>query len=138
MTSTLIDSNVLFDLLDSTTVWADWAEKQIEELGRIGDFVLSPIVFSEVSIPFKNAEQFDAAFPVSWARREDLPWDAAFLAGKAHLQYRQRGGPLRQILPDFLIGAHAAVYNHRVLTRDARRFRTYFPELEIIAPDTHP
>jgi predicted nucleic acid-binding protein len=138
MTSTLIDSNVMFDILDGTPIWKDWSIKQLRLLTQSGDFVINQIVYAEVSIPFKNPEQFDRSFPVSWARREDIPWKASFRAGKAYLEYKRRGGSAKQVLPDFIIGAHAAALNYRLITRDAPRFRTYFPELQIIAPDTHP
>ena len=138
MTSTVIDSNVMFDILDATPIWKDWSVQNLKKLEARGDFVINQIIYGEVSIPFRNEAQFTAAFPLDWARREDVPWPAAFRAGKAFIEYKKRGGPSKQVLPDFMIGAHAAIKGYRLITRDGARFRTYFPELEIIAPDTHP
>ena len=138
MTSTLVDSNVMFDILDGTPIWKDWSVSRLRKLDLMGDFVINQIIYGEVSIPFRNEAQFTSAFPLHWARREDVPWSAAFRAGKAYIEYKRRGGGAKQILPDFMIGAHAAVKGYRLITRDGARFRTYFPDVEIIAPDTHP
>jgi len=97
--------------------------------------VLNPVVYGEVSVGFGSVEALDAALPPALIRREDIPYAAAFLAGRAFLAYRRRGGTRTGVLPDFFIGAHAAVAGYRLLTRDATRYRTYFPRLEIIAPD---
>jgi predicted nucleic acid-binding protein len=96
--------------------------------------VINPLIYAEVSIRFVSVEAVDHVLPTNLFRREDLPYDAAFLAGKAYVEYRERGGKRRSLLPDFLIGAHAAVAGYRMLTRDARRYRTYFPKLDLIAP----
>jgi predicted nucleic acid-binding protein len=92
------------------------------------------LVYAEVSVGFPTIEEVEAALPADLYRREDLPYDAAFLAGKCFLQYRRGGGAKRSPLPDFYIGAHAAVAGYRLLTRDATRYRTHFPKLELIAP----
>jgi predicted nucleic acid-binding protein len=138
MTSTLIDSNVLIDVLEGRPVWYDWALARMAELAESGPFVFNQISYGEASIPYDSELIFDEGFRGPWVVREDLPWSAAFRAGKAFKQYRERGGQKSSILPDFLIGAHAAVKGYRVLTRDQARYRTYFPEVEVIAPDTHP
>ena len=96
--------------------------------------VINPLVYAEVSTCFDRIEDLEAALPQDAFRREALPYDAAFLAGKCFLAYRRRGGTRRSPLPDFYIGAHAAVAGYRLLTRDASRYRTYFPRLELIAP----
>jgi hypothetical protein len=96
--------------------------------------IINPIIFAEVSVGFEKVEQLEAAIPPGLFRRENLPWEAAFLAGKCFLAYRRRGGQKTSTLPDFYIGAHAALAGYRLLTRDAVRYRTYFPGLEILVP----
>lgn len=97
--------------------------------------MLDPIVYAELSVSFPTIEALDEALPHDRYRRESLPWDAGFVAGKAYLAYRRRGGDRRSPLPDFYIGAHAAVRRYALLTRDARRYRTYFPTVPLIAPE---
>jgi predicted nucleic acid-binding protein len=92
------------------------------------------LIYSEVSAGFARIEDLDDALPEEYFRREPLPWEAAFLAGKAFLEYRHAGGARRSPLPDFYIGAHAAILGYSLLTRDARRYRTYFPTLKLICP----
>jgi predicted nucleic acid-binding protein len=99
-----------------------------------GVLVINPIVYAEVSIGFERVEELDEALPWDSFRRDPLPWEAAFLAGKCYLEYRRRGGARRSPLPDFYIGAHAAVAGMALLTRDAGRYRSYFPRLLLIAP----
>ncbi len=138
MPSTLIDTNVILDVLEERAPWSKWALRQFERLVEDGELIINQIVYGEASVPYASLALFDGVLPVALVKRENLPWDAAFIAGKAHEQYRIRGGQKRSTLPDFFIGAHAAVAGHRVLTRDAAPFRTYFPKVEIIAPDSHP
>lgn len=95
---------------------------------------MNPLVYAEVSVGFERIEELDDALPEEVFRREPLPWEAAFLAGKSFRSYRRRGGRRHAPLPDFYIGAHAAVAGYRLLTRDAARYRTYFPRVELIAP----
>jgi predicted nucleic acid-binding protein len=129
----LVDSNVLIDLIDKTLPWHDWSAGQATAiLNAGGALVINPIIYAEVSIPFVDAET--AQELLAPFEREDLPFQAAFLAGKAFQAYRRRGGVRTSPLPDFFIGAHALVAGHRLLTRDGARYRTYFPELELIAP----
>jgi hypothetical protein len=134
MRSTLVDSNVLVDLFDETSAWRDWSDAMLTACASRGPLVISPIVFAEVSAGFESIEDVNAALPDAYLRREELPWEAAFLAGHAFLRYRRRGGRRSAPLPDFYIGAHAAVAGHTLLTRDPRRYRYYFPKLRIISP----
>jgi hypothetical protein len=97
--------------------------------------VINPIIYAEVSTGFERIEELDEVVSADWFRRDPLPWEAAFLAGKCFLSYRRKGGSRRSPLPDFYIGAHAAVKGLPLLTRDARRYRTYFPHLVILAPE---
>jgi predicted nucleic acid-binding protein len=108
------------------------------QLERVADgsiLVISALIYAEVSIGFESIEALEEALPPDLYRREHLPFEAAFLAGKAFLRYREAGGVRRSPRPDFYIGAHAAVAGHRLRTRHAARYRTYFPRLELIAPD---
>ena len=110
----------------------------LRESRNLGRLVVNAITFSETAAHFQSYREIHGALKIQDTELEDLPWEAAYLAGHLHRQYRRAGGLRERVLPDFLIGAHAAVKGYRILTRDASRFRTYFPELEIIAPDTHP
>lgn len=100
-----------------------------------GLLVINPIIYAEVSVSFQRIEDLDEVVSPGWFRRDPLPWEAAFLAGKCFLVYRRKGGARRSPLPDFYIGAHAAVAGLTLLTRDARRYRSYFPQLNILAPE---
>jgi predicted nucleic acid-binding protein len=134
MTAVLLDSVVLLDVITRDPAWFDWSAAALAEAADGAGAVLNPIVYAEISAAFTDIEAVDAAVPPSIFRREQLPWEAAFLASKAYVAYRRRGGVRRSPLPDFYIGAHAAVAGYRLLTRDARRFRAYFPTIELIAP----
>ncbi len=134
-TPTLVDSDVLLDLATDDPQWSAWSADALAEALDSGKVLLSPLVYAEVSVRFARIEDLDAFLPETVFRRESLPYAAGFVAGKAFLKYRQRGGHKRSPLPDFYIGAHAAVKGYRLLTRDASRYRTYFPGLEIRSPD---
>lgn len=134
MTTTLVDTNVLFDFLSRDDEWFDWSASMIEDAANRGDVVINPIIYAEVSVRYDRIEDVDAALPAEYFARAPLPWDAAFLAAKCFARYRRRGGARSSPLPDFFIGAHAAVSGMALLTRDATRYRTYFPKLTIIAP----
>lgn len=134
MRPVLVDSNVLLDLTSKDPTWHDWSWAQLSAAANESVLVLNPIIFAEVSAGFLRLEEMRAVLPLELIRRDPLPYAAAFLAGKCYLRYRRRGGARRSPLPDFYIGAHAAVADYRLLTRDARRYRDYFPKLEIIAP----
>lgn len=133
MATVLVDANVLLDVLTADPTWEGWSSTALAEAAESSLLAINPIIFAEVSVGFDRIEDLDAALPEE-LQREALPWDAAFLAGKAFRAYRSRGGARSVPLPDFYIGAHATVRGHRLLTRDARRYRTYFPDLPIIAP----
>lgn len=134
MTATLVDSNVLLDVLGDENPWTAWSAAMLERVGNSGRLIINPIIYGEVSVRFSSLEALDDALPATTFFRERLPFSAAFLAGKAFLAYRHRGGTKQSLLPDFLIGAHAAISGLQLLTRDAARYRTYFPNLHLIAP----
>ena len=134
MTSTLLDANVLLDIATDDPTWGDWSARQLAKAADTGPLIINAIVYAEVSVSFPKIEDLDDALPPEDYRREPLPFEAAFLAGKAFLAYRRRGGAKTSPLPDFLIGAHAAVAGYRLLTRDAGRCATYFPSVPLIAP----
>ena len=133
MTRVLVDSNVLLDVMTADPVWSAWASTALQEAADDSVLVINPVVYGEVSVRYTTAEELDAALG-DLLLREPLPFQAAFLAGKAYVAYRRRGGTRSAPLPDFWIGAHAAVAQYRLLTRDPARYRTYFPSLQLIAP----
>ena len=130
----LIDSNVLLDILDEDSEWYAWSTDAIIRAANESMIAINPVIYAETSIRFASPEEFEEVFPSNLFRREPLPFSAAFLAGKAHFAYRRKGGSRTATLPDFFIGAHAAIANRKILTRDPRRFRKYFPSVELIAP----
>lgn len=130
----LVDSNVILDVLTEDAQWLDWSAEALAQAAEVDVLVINPIIYAEVSVRFERIEELDEVLPTSLFRRESLPWEAGFLAGKCFLAYRRRGGPRRSPLPDFYIGAHAAVRAMTLLTRDAGRYRSYFPTLSLIAP----
>jgi predicted nucleic acid-binding protein len=132
--ATLIDSNVLLDILDEDEEWLDWSASMLTRAAEQGRVVINPLIYAETSVTFDTVEELDQALPPQYFVREELPWDAAFLAAKVFAKYRRRGGTRRSPLPDFYIGAHAAVAGYTLLTRDAVRYREYFPKLRIIGP----
>ncbi len=134
MVGVLVDSNVILDVVNEDAQWFGWSAGQLERLAETQVLVINPIIYSEVSIGFDRIEDLDRTLPAGYFRREPLPWEAGFLAGKCFFRYRKSGGTRRAPLPDFYIGAHAAVSGHTLLTRDARRYKTYFPTLHLIAP----
>ena len=134
MAVTLVDSNVILDVLTDDADWGDWSASMLAEAARAGPLAINPIIYAEVSAGFKRIEDLDDALPAAYYRRLPLPYEAAFLAGQCFVKYRRRGGARRSPLPDFSIGAHAALADLTLLTRDAKRYRTYFPTLRIIAP----
>ena len=131
---TLVDSNVILDIVTEDAEWEDWSASMLSAAAREGRLVINPLIYAEVSCGFAAIEDLDDAVPAEYFTREPLPWPAAFLAAKAFVAYRRRGGKRPAPLPDFYIGAHAAIAGHTLLTRDARRYKTYFPKLRIIAP----
>jgi predicted nucleic acid-binding protein len=129
----LVDSNVLLDILTEDAEWFDWSSATLARCAETGTLVINPIIYAEVSIRFQRVEDLDAALGPEFERRA-LPWPAAFLAGKAFIAYRRRGGAKPAPLPDFYIGAHAAIEGLTLLTRDAARYRSYYPQVRIVAP----
>ena len=130
----LVDTNVLVDVLQNDPQWADWSIAQLRAQAQLHALAINPVIYAELSLSFSTFEALDRAVATMELAMHEVPRPALFLAGKAYLQYRRRGGGKAQVLPDFLIGAHAAVEGWPLLTRDASRFRSYFPRLEVIAP----
>ncbi len=131
---TLVDSNVLLDIMTEDPVWQEWSVTALSEAAETGPLYINPIIYSEVSIRFSTIEALEEALPPQDYRRESIPWAAAFLAGKAFMSYRRSGGTRTTTLPDFFIGSHAAIAERQLLTRDVSRYRTYFPTVPLIAP----
>lgn len=136
--SILIDSNVLIDVWGSPGAMTEWSSAALTTCSAEGPLLVNTIVWSELAPAILDESALEALSGEFGIERQTIPWSAAYLAGRTHSRYRRAGGIRERTLPDFLIGAHAAVASHRLLTRDASRYRTYFPDLEIIAPDTHP
>ena len=134
MADVLVDSNVILDVVTQDLRWFDRSAAVLARMAGDHELIVNPIVYAEVSVGFERIEELEAALPGESFRREPLPWEAAFLAGKCFVRYRRAGGSRRAPLPDFYIGAHAAVRGIPLLTRDAARYRTYFPRLELILP----
>lgn len=130
----LVDSSILLDIFTNNEQWGDWAEHQLAEVRSRAIPIINPIVYSEVSIGFHEIEELERVLSVTGVRLRGLPREALFLAGKAFLKYRRRKGTKQSVLPDFFIGAHAAVTKIPLLTRDARRIRSYYPSVSLIAP----
>jgi predicted nucleic acid-binding protein len=135
MTAVLVDSNVLLDLMTEDSRWFSWSSAAIERAADRFRLVINPIIYAEMSVRYSQIEELDEVLPKAMFDREALPYEAAFLAGKSFLAHRRRGGTKQSPLPDFFIGAHAAVAGYRLLTRDASDYRTYFPKLSLIAPE---
>jgi predicted nucleic acid-binding protein len=135
MSAVLVDSNVLLDLTAIDSDWTEWSARALEAASDRFRLVINAVIYGEVSVRYSRIEDLDVALPEALFEREELPYEAAFLAGKAFRRYRQSGGMRRSPLPDFLIGAHAAIAGYQLLTRDVPRYRTYFPHLRLIAPD---
>lgn len=134
MAGFLVDSNVLLDVLTEDPSWFEWSSSALARCAEEGPLAVNPLVYAEVSIGFERIEDLDEALDSAGFQRLALPWEAAFLAGKCFLRYRRGGGVRSSTLPDFYIGAHALVEGRTLLTRDAARYRTYFPRLALVAP----
>jgi predicted nucleic acid-binding protein len=132
---TLVDSNVLLDIFTRTPIWWEWSLVQLEEAALRGPLLLNDVIYAETSIRFPNVDEFDEALARAGTTVAPIPRMALFLAGKAFVQYRNAGGVHTGVLPDFFIGAHAMVESLPLLTRDARRYRSYFPTVALIAPE---
>lgn len=134
----LVDSNVLIDIAFQDPVWADWSKTAIAATSMAHELIINQIIFAELSYRYESYKQVDSLLPVREFRREEMPYMAAFAASKAFLVYRKSGGRKERPLPDFFIGAHAAVCGHQIITRDTAGYRTYFPMVDLITPETHP
>jgi predicted nucleic acid-binding protein len=130
----LVDSNILLDIFTEDKNWFDWSSGTLSEIANESVLFINPIIYAEISVRFETIEELEEAIPKEIIRRQALPWEAGFLAGKCFLKYRESGGTRHSLLPDFYIGAHAAIRKMSLLTRDKNRYLTYFPKLEIIAP----
>ncbi|HRH88158.1 MAG TPA: type II toxin-antitoxin system VapC family toxin [Rubrivivax sp.] len=130
----LVDTNVLVDVLQNDPQWAGWSIGQLRAQAKLHALAINPVIYAEMSLSFSTLEALDDVVSTMALELREMPRPALFLAAKAYLQYRRRGGGKEQVLPDFFIGAHAAVEGWPLLTRDARRFRSYFPTLEVLAP----
>jgi hypothetical protein len=135
---TLVDSNVLLDVVTDGQVWGDWSQEQLERAAARGPLVVNDVIYAEVSTRFASVESIEATLLDLKIDLVSIPREALFLAGKAYLQYRAAGGVRTSVLPDFFVGAHAAVEQLPLLTRDVRRYRSYFPTVDLIAPQAEP
>ena len=136
MNGAMVDSCVLLDVLTEDPNWFEWSSEALAATADRGLLVINPIIYAEISTGFERIEDVEAVLPESYVFSQAIPREAAFLAGKVFVQYRRRGGTRTTPLPDFLIGAHAAVADMPLVTRDTARFRSYFPSLELIEPGT--
>lgn len=138
MIATMVDTNVLIDVFHTASTFTDWSTERLVAAKKEGPLMINPLIYAEMAAGYATSERLDAALAPGVFRREELPWEAAFAAGHAFMQYRRSGGEKRAPLPDFYIGAHAAIRGYRLLTRDAAKYRSYFPMLSLISPETHP
>ena len=132
----LVDTNVLLDVVEDDPAWADWSQRQLDAASLRGPICVNPVIYAELSMAFARIEELEAVVADGGLEIEEIPCEALFLAGKVYLGYRQRGRSAvkRNVLPDFFIGAHAAVRGMPILTRDVGRYRSYFPTVELITP----
>ncbi|MBI4557986.1 MAG: type II toxin-antitoxin system VapC family toxin [Candidatus Hydrogenedentes bacterium] len=134
MMSVMVDSCVFLDIFTCDTRWFEWSSKAVARACDEGSVILNPVIYAEISIRFERIEQLELLLPPEVFEYRDMPREAAFLAGKCFVKYRRRGGQMMLPLPEFFIGAHAAVTDLPLVTRDAKRFRAYFPGLRLIHP----
>jgi len=130
----LVDTNVLVDVIQDGQAWTDWSIRQLRAQSKIHDLAINPIIYSELSLMFESLEALDGVIQELQLKYMELPQAALFLAGKAFVKYRRDGGTKQNVLADFFIGAHAAVARCPILTRDAARYRTYFPTVRLLMP----
>jgi hypothetical protein len=134
MRGILVDSNIILDVFLDDPNWAEWSESKLEKFSALTKLYINPIVYSEISIGFKRIEELESVLNRAGFQMLDIPKEALFLAGKAFLKYRKNRGTKRSPLPDFYIGAHAAILEMELITRDESRYRTYFPTVKLISP----
>ncbi|MFN0301388.1 MAG: type II toxin-antitoxin system VapC family toxin [Burkholderiales bacterium] len=130
----LVDSNVILDLVEDDPIWADWSQQQLEAASLRGPLIINAVIYAEVSIAFERIEELEAALRAGEFRLDPTPKEALFLAGRTFSRYRRQKGTKTGVLPDFFIGAHAAVLGIPLLTRDMGRFASYYPTVELITP----
>jgi len=130
----LIDTNVLIDVLEDEPRWADWSIDMLRRQSQVHRLAINPIIYAELSLTFSTVEALDAAVAGFGLELSEMPRPALFLAGKAFVTYRRNGGQRKNVLADFFIGAHAAVEDWPILTRDPRKYRQYFPSVELVTP----
>jgi predicted nucleic acid-binding protein len=130
----IVDTNVLIDVLQDDPQWAEWSIQQLRSQSQVHELVINPVIYAELSVVFESRATLDKVVASMGLNFHELPYDALFLAGKAFIRYRRAGGHKQNVLADFFIGAHAAVSACRVLTRDARRYQTYFPTVGLVLP----
>jgi predicted nucleic acid-binding protein len=131
----LVDSNVILDVVTRDPVWAAWSDSTLEECAETDSLAVNPLIYAEVSVGYARIEELESVLTMAGIQKLPLPWEAAFIAGKCFQLYRRSGGAKRSPLPDFYIGAHALIAGMRLITRDASRYRTYFPNLRLICPN---
>ncbi|VEN72941.1 DNA-binding protein [Candidatus Desulfarcum epimagneticum] len=134
MKGVLVDSNIILDVFLDDPNWAEWSESRLVEFSSVGELFINPIVYSEVSVDFKRIEELESALKQAGFQMLQIPKEALFLAGKAFLRYRKNKGAKRSPLPDFYIGAQAAIFQLPLITRDLSRYRAYFPTVQLISP----
>ncbi len=130
-----VDTNVLLDVIESDPIWADWSQRQLEAAAAVGETAINDIVYAELAVGYREPEDLDAMIAEWGLELMPIPRSALFIAAKAYQRYRLADGVRTSVLPDFFLGAQAFVANAQLVTRDRRRYRTYFPELALIAPD---
>jgi hypothetical protein len=133
----LADTNVLLDLVTNDPIWFDWSRQRLAAAANSRELLINPVVFAELSVRFSKVQEVESTLRGIGALMSAIPQAALFLAGKAFQRYRAAGGPKTGVLPDFFIGAHAVIAGAPLITRDIRRFRTYFPDIVLITPDIH-
>ena len=131
----LVDTNVILDVVENDARWGDWSQQQLEAASRRYTLLINPVVYAELSMAYRRIEELEVMLARGGFRVDPVPREALFLAGKAFLRYSRRSGAKTGVLPDFFIGAHAAVAGIPLLTRDAGRYRTYFPKIQLINPE---
>jgi len=134
MKGVLVDSNIVLDVFLNDPKWADWSESKLEEYDQLGTLHINSMIYSEISIGFRRIEDLESAIAKAGFQMLEIPKEALFLAGKAYLKYKKRKGTKRTPLPDFFIGAQAAIQNLNLITRDASRYQSYFPTVKLITP----
>ncbi len=131
----LVDTNVLVDVFQDDSDWADWSLRQLRAQSQVHELAINPVIYAELSLNFESVAALDAAVHGLGLQFRDLPRAALFLAGKAFVKYRRAGGRKGNVLADFFVGAHAAVMGCGIVTRDARRYRNYFPRVALVVPE---